>query len=152
MDVVGLRLTRAEPRSDTSAVAAHPLHRIANNGDDVQNDASKNPRRFANCSKIRAKRKGEPVPRVAVERATRVVVVDRAEEEIALRACDPPSVFAPSRGTRSRRISETLRHSSATKRIDAMTAPLPFLFSFDRTTSPPSPSLSPSLHPRGRHE
>lgn len=45
MDVVGLRLTRAEPRSDTSAVAAHPLHRIANNGDDVQNDASKNPRR-----------------------------------------------------------------------------------------------------------
>lgn len=65
MDVVGLRLTRAEPRSDTSAVAAHPLHRIANNGDDVQNDASKNPRRFANCSKIRAKRKGEPVPRVA---------------------------------------------------------------------------------------
>lgn len=45
MDVVGLRLTRAEPRSDTSAVAAHPLHRIANNVDDVQNDASKNPRR-----------------------------------------------------------------------------------------------------------
>lgn len=104
--------------------------------------------RFANCSKIRAKRKGEPVPRVAVERATRVVVVDRAEEEIALRACDPPSVFAPSRGTRSRRISETLRHSSATKRIDAMTAPLtPFLFSFDRTTSPPSLflSLRPSI-------
>lgn len=29
-----------------------------------------------------------------------------------------PSVFAPSRGTRSRRISETLRHSLATKRIE----------------------------------
>lgn len=56
------------------------LHRIANNGDDVGNDASKNPRPpFANCSRKFArkelgeeKRRTGPLreSRVAVERAT----------------------------------------------------------------------------------
>lgn len=35
MDVVGLRLTRAVPHSDTSAVAAHPGYHIANNDVDA---------------------------------------------------------------------------------------------------------------------
>lgn len=143
VDVVGLRLTRAIPRSDTSAVAAHPLHRIANNGDDAENDASKNPRRVASPSKIRPKKGGRTGPvagsraRVSRSNEQRVIValvVDRAEEEIALEA----ERFRASRGTRSRRISETLRHSSATKRIDAMTVPLR-----SRTPLPLSSPLPP---------
>lgn len=114
------------------------LHRIANNGDDVGNDASKNPRPpFANCSRKFARKElgEENRSRVAVERATLLSSPswyrhrprrrcrssgrgDRASSAIL------PSVFAPSRGTRSRRISETLRHSLATKRIERA---LPFL-------------------------
>lgn len=134
------------------------LHRIANNGDDVGNDASKNPRPpFANCSrKFARKELGEenrsrarlneqrfyrrPRRRRSSGRG------DRASSAIL------PSVFAPSRGTRSRRISETLRHSLATKRIERalpfLSSPLLFFLGPDlvhpHLSVPPSPRTTRS--------
>lgn len=63
-----------------------------------------------------------------------------------------PSVFAPSRGTRSRRISETLRHSLATKRIERalpfLSSPLLFFLGPDlvhpHLSVPPSPRTTRS--------